>query len=860
MNKLKILFGTLLVMASLLFVAYPIDMLSHPVCMATLQIAPLQAAPGQTVTLDASSSFCFISGSSMRAPITSYYFNFGDGNAILGPNPVVTHTYASAGSYSPAVTVNSQGWQNTATSRISVVSAIPTLPPSPLAIGWFRGAPSSGIAPLSVTFWGSAAGTSPLTYVLYYDITNRSKNATGTIGLTDSALGTYTYPSGGTFGRTYTAELAVSDYHATAYKSAAVQVSPSWITHKAPIVSFTYVPADIFVNDQVNFTDLSYDSDGSVTAWLWSFGDNTTSRAQNATHAYSTAGTYTVSLTAYDCTNLQNSTTKTLEVKVRPQQNQLPVACMTASDTGGYLPFTIVFNGSCSYDPDSAIVYHIWRVEKENGPAIVEVQGNGSPTTWNYTFTETGKYFVYLKVADEQYDAVETNVTVRAEQNPLGPIIGWLRGEPASGYAPLAVSFKSSAIGMYPLTYTLFFSIDDRTKYVTGVINSTDSVLGNFLYISGGTFGKDYTAELVVSDPLNHTISKRAGVHVAPAWLNPNNSQNTCPMVNFTYSPSDVYAGDEVQFTDQSTDSNGQIIYWIWQFGDGSGSGDNLVSGEQNPKHAYPSTGNYTASLIVYDNSGCMNLTRQVIEAKEKVTPPQPQPSGGGSGLYLGPPTPVIIQTSGTGYLDFHPSYALNGTRTYSFNNKTNTTTLTLRIMNLARFARNFTLKEVIPKDVAASLQEVQIIPVPMTIFNQDPEVGWNFTLASNQAFEVKYIFNRYIPFSKFESLPRPVITEITKSEAIPVSPERQVTVAGGFTGFVISSLSNPWIGLIVLAAILVFFFAFTETGKEALDSTATRTRALITSIMDDLEEPKEQEDRTERVKKLKKLMKKKRK
>ena len=45
----------------------------------------------------------------------------------------------------------------------------------------------------------------------------------------------------------------------------------------------------------VQFTDTST---GDVSSWLWDFGDGETSTEQNPTHRYSSAGTYTVTLTA----------------------------------------------------------------------------------------------------------------------------------------------------------------------------------------------------------------------------------------------------------------------------------------------------------------------------------------------------------------------------------------------------------------------------------------------------------------------------------------------------------------------------------------------------------------------------------
>jgi len=60
----------------------------------------------------------------------------------------------------------------------------------------------------------------------------------------------------------------------------------------------------------VNFTDMSANT---PTSWLWEFGDGTTSTSQNPSHIFSTAGTYTVRLTA---TNAYGSTTYQITIIV----------------------------------------------------------------------------------------------------------------------------------------------------------------------------------------------------------------------------------------------------------------------------------------------------------------------------------------------------------------------------------------------------------------------------------------------------------------------------------------------------------------------------------------------------------------
>jgi PKD repeat protein len=62
----------------------------------------------------------------------------------------------------------------------------------------------------------------------------------------------------------------------------------------APIAAFTGSPTSGSFPLTVNFTD---QSSNGPTSWSWNFGDTGTSTAQNPSHVYNTAGSFTVTLT-----------------------------------------------------------------------------------------------------------------------------------------------------------------------------------------------------------------------------------------------------------------------------------------------------------------------------------------------------------------------------------------------------------------------------------------------------------------------------------------------------------------------------------------------------------------------------------
>lgn len=129
----------------------------------------------------------------------------------------------------------------------------------------------------------------------------------------------------------------------------------------------------------------STDPDGTITNYVWDFGDATNGTGIAPGHAYAADGTYTVTLTVTD--NDGATASQQQQVSVSSATNQSPIAQFTP--TCNWL--VCDFNAAASSDPDGSIAAYAW----DFGDGT-----NGSGVTAQRTYAAGGTYQVTLTVTD----------------------------------------------------------------------------------------------------------------------------------------------------------------------------------------------------------------------------------------------------------------------------------------------------------------------------------------------------------------------------------------------------------------------------------------------------------------------------
>lgn len=236
---------------------------------------PASVATGRPATFDASGSL------DLDGKVTSYHWDFGDGQSQDTTGPQAFHTYTRSGSKTVTLTVtDDQG----ATGDAQVVVAVRDRPPTasftaPAAVG--KGKAASFDASASFDPDGSITS-------YQWDFGDGQKSTT----VTPRVSHTYTQ-----VGPKTVALVIVDDSGSTDRAQRTLTVTTS-----VPIAAFNS-PAATTVGRAIRFdASASSDPNGTITGYRWDFGDGQTqtTAVPVVAHTYHASGPMTVTLTITD--------------------------------------------------------------------------------------------------------------------------------------------------------------------------------------------------------------------------------------------------------------------------------------------------------------------------------------------------------------------------------------------------------------------------------------------------------------------------------------------------------------------------------------------------------------------------------
>jgi PKD repeat protein len=250
---------------------------------------------------------------------------------------------------------------------------------------------------------------------------------------------------------------------------------------------------------------------------------------------------------------------------VPPPPNVAPSASFTVSCSG----LTCAADGSPSGDSDGTIVDFRWSL----GDGFT---GSGSSVA--HAYASAGTYDITLIVTDDDgaTAASTKSITVSAPNTP-----------------PTA-SFTFSCSGLSCSFDGSPSSDSDGTvasrSWAFGDGSTASAITASHTYGHIGTF----VVSLTVTDDRGASAVASQAVTVA----------NLAPTAAFTVSCSSVRCTVD---GGASTDRDGSIATWAWNFGDGTAGSGKATT------HDYPKAGSYTLTLTVTDNAGANAVTSRRI-------------------------------------------------------------------------------------------------------------------------------------------------------------------------------------------------------------------------------------------------------
>ncbi|OSZ76845.1 hypothetical protein CAP36_10440 [Chitinophagaceae bacterium IBVUCB2] len=476
---------------------------------------------------------------STPSTVDEWLWDFGDGGSSTLQNP--TYNYQDTGFFDVQLIATNNGCPDT----LIKLNYIQVLPP----IARFAITPDCNNR-LRFIFTDQSIvnpALSPLTWT--WDFGDGSP-------LDNTQSPTHIFPALGVYSVTLTVTNGTCTHSVTQTVNS-VDENPDFIADQTSVCKIS----------QINFQATGINT-ANIVSYTWDFGDGSplvTVPSPVISHTYTTAGTYTVTLTTLDINGCQDSRTKTNYIRING-----PTANFDATNTAGCTGFTTTFNDLSVTDGINAITNWQWNF----GDGFIQ---NFAAPPFQHTYNTTGVYSVKLIITDAA--GCRDSITLTNLINATDPIPNFITADTLSCPGGIVTFTNTSS----PAGFTSQWDFGDGgTSNLTSPTHS---------YAATGI----YDVKLRIDDAFGcaDSITKVAYIRVAE------------PDASFTVSDSiSSCVPLEVQFTNTST----FYTSVVWDFGTGEGN-----STLNNPVHFYSTPGTYTVKLLITSPGGCLDSAFHTI-------------------------------------------------------------------------------------------------------------------------------------------------------------------------------------------------------------------------------------------------------
>ena len=268
--------------------------------------------------------------------------------------------------------------------------------------------------------------------------------------------------------------------------------------------------------------------------------------------------------------------------------NRPPVAIFSVTPAKGSKETVFAFDASASNDPGGSITAYEWNF----GDGAT---GNGQIISHKYA--SAGTFKTVLTVTDNQQGKASAEKDIEVDNTH--PPVARFDVDPNRGDADTNFRFDASNSNDDKRIVNYAWDFGDGKHDQGKVVRHVFGIARTF----------EVQLTVTDNDGLQASVFKDVEISGKP------------PVANFVVTPTGGPPGTVFHFDGSlSSDSDGQVVQFAWDLGDGT-----LLNGQQ-VSHSYSQQGTFAVELNVTDNSGLKDVTRRDLQVNNN---PPPPPNGG---------------------------------------------------------------------------------------------------------------------------------------------------------------------------------------------------------------------------------------